>query len=163
VVAVGGNQVVLPLLEDHRDPDRHRLLPAVEVAETADPLSRPGVFLVGPLLKAADQHHLAQQVPLALPVRFTGLALEFVHRVQCRGHGNSACRLLCSRAQGGRTGCTSQSFGPAKRQSLLSGGSVQFLSHCRYSTNIMLQPRLSDFIMPDYRLPRMHLPGCHCG
>ena len=113
MVAVAVDEIILALLEDGGNPHRDGLLPAVQVAEPANALPRLGVFLIGPLLETADEHHHPQ--PLSLddaigfalrrrPVldfmfNFVGNA-HFTHS-QVNNVSTSACRIQASDAGSG--------------------------------------------------------------
>src|SRR5215471_3593066 len=57
VAAVTVHQGINALTKDRRDADRNGFLTVVQVAKPADLLSRLGVFLISPLLEAADEQH----------------------------------------------------------------------------------------------------------
>jgi hypothetical protein len=66
MIPIAVDEVVFPLLEYRRYADRDRFLAAVKVAEPADSLPGLGVFLVGPLLESADEHHRPEAVTFDL-------------------------------------------------------------------------------------------------
>lgn len=91
VATVAVDEVITGLVEDGGGADGDGLLTAVEMAEPPDFLTGSGVFLVGPFLEAANEHHHSE------PVAFE-TAIGFCHRgtpVHLIGYGHFDGSIEC--------------------------------------------------------------------
>ena len=102
MVAISGDDAVFRGIERRLQPDGHRFLPDVEVAEAADQTQT--IQLAGFFLEPADQHHLlveVQQLGLAGRVAAAG-SVGFLQRAQRRRciFSRSILRFLAGSGQG---------------------------------------------------------------
>jgi hypothetical protein len=72
VIPIAVDQLVLVFVVYGGDAYSDGLLAAVEVAKASNALPGLGVFLVGPLFEAADEHHHAESVAFDLARGFGG-------------------------------------------------------------------------------------------
>ena len=91
MIAIGRDQIIFPFFKHGRHANGNRFLSAIKMTESADPLPRAGVFLIGPFLKSADKQHAAKEFPLFDAIRCAchRLRMSLFGTVQHNSHNSS--------------------------------------------------------------------------